>query len=322
MAEEAATKDVFRELDGFLVMMTILFGLHVDGQDMVERMEVARLALAITSLAMLDHPQNKNYFDVSSCSIIILKYSALTNLLKSRVGFEALTQAITPFAHHPTTLDQALGFLLSLALADFSLAGAFQMLRNSLSEIDPSRLTVIHIPEAILAIVNILVHIPSTDEQLPYNVFKIIERLASYNHRNQAGLNKLGLGAILFERLYLPVTTPTYAISSSAELVMQKLLRKMLSVGAPTKDVRRMFKALVMSQDASTKEGEALDSHILQLLRTSMRVKWPEHFALGTDGAIEVQSEGGATGVGAAGWTFMVGYIIALSISNISYGGY
>ncbi|KAF8509163.1 beach-domain-containing protein [Hysterangium stoloniferum] len=286
MVEEAATKDVFRELDGFLVMMTILSALHEEGQDIVERMEVARLGLAITSLAMLDHPQNRNYFD-------------------SRVGFDALTQAITPFAHNPTTLDQTLGFLLSLALSDFSLAGVFQMLRNSVSEIDPNRLTVIHIPQAILAIVHMLVYIPSTDEQLPHNVFKIIERLASYNHRNQAWLNKLGLGTILFDRLYLPDTSPMHAISSQTELVMQKILRKMLSIGAPTKDVRCMFRALVRGKDTSITEGAVLDSRILELLRMSMRVKWPEHFAFGTNGAIEVQSEGGGTGIGTAGWSFM-----------------
>jgi hypothetical protein len=70
MVEESATKDVFRELDGFLVMMSVLSMLHagegVAGNELelVERMEVVRLALAITSEAMANHPHNRDYFEV------------------------------------------------------------------------------------------------------------------------------------------------------------------------------------------------------------------------------------------------------------------
>jgi hypothetical protein len=80
MVEEPRTKDVFRELDGFLVVVSILSALalpevgNVEGDegetegefvDTEERMEVARLAFAIISEAMRDHVVNTTYFNVS-----------------------------------------------------------------------------------------------------------------------------------------------------------------------------------------------------------------------------------------------------------------
>jgi hypothetical protein len=80
MVEEPRTKDVFRELDGFLVVVSILSALalpevgtvegdegETEGEfvDTEERMEVARLAFAIISEAMRDHVVNTTYFNVS-----------------------------------------------------------------------------------------------------------------------------------------------------------------------------------------------------------------------------------------------------------------
>lgn len=70
MVEEPRTKDVFRELDGFLVMVSMLSALalpEVQGSAIVDpeqRMEVTRLAFAIISEAMRDHCVNSIYFNV------------------------------------------------------------------------------------------------------------------------------------------------------------------------------------------------------------------------------------------------------------------
>ena len=75
MVEDAATKDVFRELDGFLVLVNVLATLRIpeDGlsedDDMTARMEAARLAFAIISEAIRDHPVNKDHFEVCTLSI-------------------------------------------------------------------------------------------------------------------------------------------------------------------------------------------------------------------------------------------------------------
>jgi hypothetical protein len=199
-------------------------------------------------------------------------------------------------------LDQTFGFLLSLAISDFSIAGIFQSLRNASSREAglfqfEHRLRTIYAPQAILSIITLLGRIPETDEILPYCVFKVVEKLASFSHRNQASLNALGLGGMLFEWLYLP--TKSHAISPQTEMVMQKLLKKMLSIGAPTKDVRLMFANVV-------REDDTLDSHILEILRMSMRVKWPEHFSLDGVASIDLREDGGKGMPCHQGFSFMV----------------
>lgn len=70
MVEEPRTKDVFRELDGFLVIVrmlsTLAFPVYQEGQeqDTTERLEATRLAFAIISEAMRDHPLNTEFFEV------------------------------------------------------------------------------------------------------------------------------------------------------------------------------------------------------------------------------------------------------------------
>jgi hypothetical protein len=82
-------------------------------------------------------------------------------------------------------------------------------------------------------------------------------------------------------------------------MVMQKLLKKMLSIGAPTKDVRLMFRNVVQMDDT-------LDSHILEMLRMTMRVKWPEHFSLDGAASIELREDGGKGMPCPQGFSFMV----------------
>ena len=199
-------------------------------------------------------------------------------------------------------MDFTFGFLLSFALSDFTLSGFFQSLRSSsslatgLAQFE-ARLGAIHVPQAILSIVTLLGSIPETDESLPYFVFKAIEKLSSFGHRNQASLNANGLGRILFERLYTPTGSPV--ISPQTEVTMQKLLRKMLSIGAPTKDVRFMFTKVV-------REDSTLDGYILELLRMGIRAKWPEHFSLHGTASIDLKEDGGKGMYCPNGFSFMV----------------
>lgn len=152
-------------------------------------------------------------------------------------------------------------------------------------------------PQAILSIVNLLESIPESDELLPYCVFKAVEKLSSFSHRNQASLHALGLGGILFERLYL--STGSHVTSPQTEMVMQKLLKKMLSIGAPTKDVRLMFNSVV-------RENNTLDGRILDMLSMSMRFKWPEHFSLDGGASIDLKEDGGKGMYCPHGFSFMV----------------
>jgi len=95
-------------------------------------------------------------------------------------------------------------------------------------------------------------------------------------HRNQAALNALGLVGILFSRQYSndPANDDSPA---QLQLVLAKLLRRMLDMGASMRDARAIF------QHAARRSPEAPDSlnmPVVDLLRSGMRAKWPEHFSL------------------------------------------
>jgi hypothetical protein len=74
MLEDACTKDVFREMDGFLAIINILSTLHTsreqglavepEEQDLNETIEAARLVFVIASEAMSDDEVNAQYFEV------------------------------------------------------------------------------------------------------------------------------------------------------------------------------------------------------------------------------------------------------------------
>jgi hypothetical protein len=71
MVEEPYTKEVFRELDGFLVVVSMLSTLAPpetlqDGENSFEqRLEATRLSFAIISEATSNHPMNTEFFTVS-----------------------------------------------------------------------------------------------------------------------------------------------------------------------------------------------------------------------------------------------------------------
>lgn len=74
LLQDPVTKDVLRELDGFLAIIGALSALHAPRQGPVaepeeqvveEMMEGARLVFAIASEAMWEHEENVRYFQVS-----------------------------------------------------------------------------------------------------------------------------------------------------------------------------------------------------------------------------------------------------------------
>jgi len=75
MLQDACTKDVFRELDGFVVLMSVLStiqavaseGLVIEPEEQVlaEGLQSTRLVFMIASEAMHQHSENTEYFNVS-----------------------------------------------------------------------------------------------------------------------------------------------------------------------------------------------------------------------------------------------------------------
>jgi len=75
MLQDGCTKDVFRELDGFLILTSVLSTIHTvyDGpviepeeQVLAEVLESTRLVFMIVSEAMIEHSENAEYFRVRS----------------------------------------------------------------------------------------------------------------------------------------------------------------------------------------------------------------------------------------------------------------
>ena len=73
MLQEEFTKDVFRQLDGFLILMSDLSGIAGSNSSEIPRDEVladvldmTRLVFIILSEAMHEHSANTEYFIVSS----------------------------------------------------------------------------------------------------------------------------------------------------------------------------------------------------------------------------------------------------------------
>ena len=66
MVEEACTKDVFRELDGYLLTVNILAILQaqLEQEDITEVQDGARLAFILLAESLSDQSQNQIYFKV------------------------------------------------------------------------------------------------------------------------------------------------------------------------------------------------------------------------------------------------------------------
>ena len=83
MLQDACTKDVFREMDGFLVLMSVLSTIHPtftketrEEAASSELLEATRLVFVILSEALHKHNENAAYFKVTeTCTFARPRYS-------------------------------------------------------------------------------------------------------------------------------------------------------------------------------------------------------------------------------------------------------
>ncbi|KAF9002530.1 hypothetical protein BDQ17DRAFT_1357028 [Cyathus striatus] len=236
--QDSCTKDVFREMDGFLVLMSVLSTIYdmEDGEG-----EGARLVFMILSETMYEHQENLEYF-------------------RHCVGYESLAFALRGLVAHRRTSEETLGFLLSLAIHDFSISGIFSGLRGAKQEdIDMrflesgTRLGTIHQPEPIHILWTLAPRVTANNDSLRYAVYKLFESLSYVGHRNQAVLSSLSLVKPVFNRFY--ETRNDASVSEKERYVLQKLLRRILDVGATTVEVRPIMQKAV--RDDGTLDPEA-----------------------------------------------------------------
>lgn len=147
---------------------------------------------------------------------------------------------------------------------------------------------------------NLTTEVPRDDSMIRYAVLKVTERLAVANHRNQAFLNGTGIVRHVFDKLY---TTQDLPLDGAERAVLQKILRRMLEMGASTADARHIYQRAI-------RKDLTIDGEVLEVLRTGQRAKWPEHFSFDGTAALQLKEDGGRMFPCPTGFTFMVGDLI------------
>ncbi|KAI0700338.1 beach-domain-containing protein [Cytidiella melzeri] len=296
MVQDACTKDVFREKDGFLVMMSVLstiqpahsWSIASSGDPIVhEVLEAVRLVFAIISEAMDDHQDNAVFFERS-------------------VGLMSLGQALSTLVSDERTVEQTLGFLVSFALHNFSLSSLFIQGENFTYEDIDSELhnlgpmmKFIRYPGALKVMHTSLPLLPQSQApRLRYTSLKLLERLAHHSHRNHAILNTLNLVGSLFDAYCESRGTKDehHPFPKQERQVIARLLKRLLELGVDTEVAKSIFQRAVTSDDG-------LDGDVLEVLRAGLKVRWPEHMSLERQAAITVPV---SSGLPSTGFTFMI----------------
>ncbi|OBZ78370.1 Beige 1 [Grifola frondosa] len=187
--------------------------------------------------------------------------------------------------------------------------------RTSYAEVDQklqefnSGLGLIHEPESLLVLYNSLSVVPEDGSIMRYFGYKLLERLSTYKHRNHCVLNGLGLVNSLFQKLC--DSKSDIEFPKPERQVVQKLLRKLLDLGATTDEARLMFQRVVRSDNS-------LDPDVLEVLRAGMKVRWPEHFSLESSAALRISHDGSRV-LPSTGFTFMLWLWIEQLPKQIAY---
>ena len=199
------------------------------------------------------------------------------------MGYESLKLALQslPDNMQPYTLS----FLLCLSLGDFT--PHFSRYFVELSEILVINKTVKH-AGAVKILWGL---VEESDDATRYALYKLFEPLFAASHRNGAILSSLEIVETVFRRLK--------EAKNKEKQVLQKLLRKLLEMGASTAEARALFQASVQVSDL-----DKLDLDVLDVIRSGMKSRWVEHFSM--EGAAGVTLQGGWKSVPKDGMTFLV----------------
>ncbi|KAF7319608.1 hypothetical protein HMN09_00301200 [Mycena chlorophos] len=275
-----ATKDVFREMDGFMGLVAAISTADHNARDEGETIECSRLAFMITSEAITDHKENTQYF-------------------KNRVGYDSLASALARLISDPNTVDYTMGLLLSFSFRNFSLAGTFKAIRGlPVSDVEPtlrdvvSRLGGIKRPGAMALLVRFAPQLIKEDPTMRFGVYKLYELLANLTHRNHVVFSSFDLEKGLLERFCAPGTPEI------ERNVLQKLTRRLLDMGATPAVARFLFQRVV-------REDDTLDAELLEVIRYGMKSRWLEHLSLESPASLFLTEEN-VKGLPVGGFTFMI----------------
>jgi hypothetical protein len=174
----------------------------------------------------------------------------------------------------------------------------------------------IRLPGALLILWNAIASLSTPDASLMRcAMFKLYEKLSHVSHRNHAVLCGLSLVGPVFKRFYLGEGG---ADSTDEKQLLQKLLKRLLEMGAETVEVRKMFENALTTTTVEPVNDGKLDMELLDLLKVGMKSRWMDHFSLEGCSSLALREEG-MKGLPFAGFTFMVRFasrLASLSCSN------
>ncbi|KAJ7709309.1 hypothetical protein B0H16DRAFT_1822009 [Mycena metata] len=193
-----------------------------------------------------------------------------------------------------------MGLLLSFAFRNFSLSGAFKSLRSAPSaDVETtareivSRLGTIKRPGAMALLCRLADQFLIRDDTaMRYAVLKLYELLSATTHRYHVVFSSFALAESLLRRF---IATAPDALERS---VLQKLLRRLLDMGATPAVARLLFQAVVRAD-------QTLDAELLEVIRYAMKSRWLEHFSMESPASMALTEEG-VKGLPVPGFTFMV----------------
>ena len=342
--DEPRTKAVFRELDGFICLMSVLSALSLDALNASSGGNVVT-----SSHSPRFGPQNsRNQTDsdlLEECLRLVflvlgeaLDDSAASEIhFRTKVGWESLFEAINPLLSSSVRdlRPRILSHVLSLALNDFHApldayfifdeAGGFASVDERASKIkswaENEGQTTFRMKIKHSSAIHILWNLCHDNKysQTRYALFKVIEVLFGACHRNASVLASLAIVGDVFKRFQdvgfslKSMKTDSDALKPENEktdqekekLVLQRLLRKLLEMGANTTDSRRIFQAAIVRTDGM----EKVDAEVLEVIRLGMRSRWVEHFSLEGRAAIHISDENKWKTLPKEGLSFMVGLV-------------
>lgn len=161
------------------------------------------------------------------------------------------------------------------------------------------RLGKVRLPQVVLIMIKLVDILPRDESMQPYTTLKVIERLVSLNHRNHSMLNEANLTGFVFNKLYGTKRTEELVIDDAERSVLQRMLRRLLEMGASTAEARAIYQRTV-------DEDLRIDAEILDILRSARRAKFPEYYSFDGPASIQLDEDGGKIFPCPMGFTFMV----------------
>ncbi|KAG1732883.1 uncharacterized protein EDB91DRAFT_1150772 [Suillus paluster] len=286
--EVPETKDTFRGSDGFLLLVHVLSTLSTTigrpgSQQTRDVVACIKLVFTLASETLKRHAANLEFFE-------------------EFIGYSSLSDAVGPLVRNPGISDVMLGCMLALSFGDFFLVEFFSSLRTKLPDTEAMNihflefapgLTSISLPGTFGVLWSFILRTINTDRALRLIVYRLLEHMTHNTHRNLAVLCMQNVLPHLFTLLKSTISSG----DDREHRVLAKILRRLFEMGASTQDSRGLLQCIA-------KQDGSVDIDMFELLRSSAKSRWPQHFSLNGCSALAMSSTE-MKALPAHGFTFM-----------------